>query len=139
MPTPRTHIIATTFTPDEEDAEELELLIYYTYTPGQPERGPTYACGGTPAEPAEVELDHVEFADGRAAPEFEEWAARYLQQAGYDDACGQKPASPNFFQMGVNEFKNIGKTRADDLLQSFSRIGVAFSCFDFLCFFKRNF
>ena len=83
---PRTHIIATTYTPDEEDAEEIELLIYYTYTPGQPERGPTYACGGTPAEPAEVELDHVDFADGTPAPEFEEWSARYLQQAGYDHA-----------------------------------------------------
>lgn len=27
-----------------------------TVTPGQPERGPSYDCGGTPADPAEIEV-----------------------------------------------------------------------------------
>lgn len=35
---------------------EVELVVTYSVTPEQPETGPTYACGGTPAEPAEVEL-----------------------------------------------------------------------------------
>ena len=33
---------------------DVELSILYEYTPGAPERGPTYDCGGTPAESPEV-------------------------------------------------------------------------------------
>ncbi len=36
--------------------EEIELVVTYRVTPGCPETGPTYACGGTPAEPDEVEI-----------------------------------------------------------------------------------
>lgn len=35
---------------------EIELVVTYSVTPGSPETGPTYACGGTPAEPDEVEI-----------------------------------------------------------------------------------
>ena len=36
--------------------EEVELVVTYSVTAGCPETGPTYACGGTPAEPDEVEI-----------------------------------------------------------------------------------
>jgi hypothetical protein len=36
--------------------EEAELVVTYSVTPGRPETGPTYSCGGTPAEPDEVEI-----------------------------------------------------------------------------------
>jgi hypothetical protein len=42
-----------------EGEYEVELVVTYSVTPGQPERGPSYACGGTPAEPAEVEIISV--------------------------------------------------------------------------------
>jgi hypothetical protein len=55
MPNRKTH----TTTLNRHDATETEVTIHYTATPGTPERGPTYACGGTPAEPAEVEIVRV--------------------------------------------------------------------------------
>jgi hypothetical protein len=39
--------------------QEVELVVTYSVTPGCPETGPTYACGGTPAEPDEVEIVSV--------------------------------------------------------------------------------
>jgi len=38
---------------------EVELVVTYSMTPGRAEQGPTYACGGQPAEPAEVEIASV--------------------------------------------------------------------------------
>lgn len=37
------------------DAFEVEVTLSGTYRPGCPERGPTYASGGQPAEPEMVE------------------------------------------------------------------------------------
>jgi hypothetical protein len=34
---------------------EVEVTLSGTYQPGRPEQGPTYDCGGQPAEPACVE------------------------------------------------------------------------------------
>ena len=34
--------------------DEIHVIISCYYTPGCPEQGPTYSCGGQPAEPAEV-------------------------------------------------------------------------------------
>lgn len=81
----RLHTIPACYTPSHEDDPEIECVIYFTFSPGQPERGPTYACGGMPAEPAEVELDHVE----PSSPDIAAFAADYLQGAGYDRACEQ--------------------------------------------------
>ena len=39
--------------------EEVELVVTYSVTAGRPETGPSYACGGTPAEPDEVEIISV--------------------------------------------------------------------------------
>ena len=38
---------------------EIELVVTYSMLPGYPEQGPTYACGGTPAEDAEIEIISV--------------------------------------------------------------------------------
>jgi len=40
---------------------EFEVEIEYNILPGCPETGPTYACGGTPEEPAEVDIISVTF------------------------------------------------------------------------------
>jgi hypothetical protein len=37
------------------DTLEVEVTLSGTYVPGVPEQGPTYACGGQPAEPEMVE------------------------------------------------------------------------------------
>lgn len=36
--------------------EEVELVVTYSVGAGHPAMGPTYDCGGTPAEPDEVEI-----------------------------------------------------------------------------------
>lgn len=41
---------------DPNTDEEIPLLVTFNWTPGYPATGPTYACGGTPEEPPEVEL-----------------------------------------------------------------------------------
>ena len=41
--------------------DEIEVIVRAEYTPGCPERGPTYSCGGQPAEPAEVSDVRVYF------------------------------------------------------------------------------
>jgi hypothetical protein len=38
----------------ERAGESVDLECDFTVSPGCPERGPTYDCGGTPAEPPEV-------------------------------------------------------------------------------------
>ena len=38
---------------------ELEGRAEYTVVGGTPEQGPTYACGGQPAEPASVEISNI--------------------------------------------------------------------------------
>jgi hypothetical protein len=41
-------------------SNEIALDVVYKVTPGCPETGPSYACGGTPASPAEVDILTVE-------------------------------------------------------------------------------
>jgi hypothetical protein len=36
--------------------QEVERVVTYCVTPGSPETGPSYACGGTPADPDEVQI-----------------------------------------------------------------------------------
>jgi|ERR1700722_1263964 len=79
----------------EHDDQEIELLIYFTFLPGSLEQGPSYASGGQPAEPAEVELHHVERREGVAwvpTRDFDEWAAEYLHGDGYAEACEEADA-----------------------------------------------
>lgn len=39
---------------------EIEVDIVYTYSRGRPARGPSYASGGEPAEPAALECQQAE-------------------------------------------------------------------------------
>lgn len=81
----RLHTLPACYTSPDDEAEEIECTIHFTYSPGQPERGPTYACGGTPPEPAEVEVDRVD----PSSPEIVAWAMKYMQGDGYYRACEQ--------------------------------------------------
>jgi hypothetical protein len=44
---------------------EGEATVSYTVTWGAPERGPTYACGGTPADPDEIDWFEITHIDGQ--------------------------------------------------------------------------
>lgn len=79
----------------DDGLPNTDLLIHFTFVPGIPARGPSYASGGEPPEPAIVEFDRVErMVDGEwiAAPEFADWAAEYLSNGGYDAACEEAEA-----------------------------------------------
>lgn len=45
---------------EKYDPDEGEILVSFKYHAGMPERGPTYSCGGTPAEPDEIEILKIE-------------------------------------------------------------------------------
>ena len=65
----------------EHPETETELVIHFTFTPGDPGRysGPPENC--YPAEPAEVEFDSV------TPPQFADWAREWLAGEGFDAAC----------------------------------------------------
>lgn len=46
----------------------VEYEVEYEVSPGEPERGPTYDCGGTPAYPPEVESKTVYFVCKKRCP-----------------------------------------------------------------------
>ena len=48
--------MARTYFQDWTLDDEREVTVEFTVIPGRPETGPTYACGGTPAEPPEIEI-----------------------------------------------------------------------------------
>ena len=78
---------------------ELEVDVRYTATPGEPETGPTYACGGTPASPPEVEIDFVTIA-GCSTPvtlttDEEERLLQYLLEH-LDDDFDEPPYSEDY-------------------------------------------
>lgn len=61
-----THTACLSFGTDgEADYCEIDATISFTVIPGGAETGPTYACGGTPAYPAEIDDIRVEMIDGR--------------------------------------------------------------------------
>jgi hypothetical protein len=85
----RKYSILTTYEPPDEDAPEIEVRIWFTFIPGCPEQGPSYASGGEPATAPEVEFDSVERLDGAKwtnAFEIMEWASEYLRTKCYDRA-----------------------------------------------------
>ncbi len=47
---------------------EGDVTVSYTVLPGEPETGPSYACGGTPATGATVEDIRLEKVDGKPRP-----------------------------------------------------------------------
>ena len=60
--------------------QEVELVVTYSVRPGCAETGPTYACGGTPAEPDEVELISIKH-NGQPITISDEEEEALLQQA----------------------------------------------------------
>ena len=69
------------------------LHLHFRYTRGRPEvRYLRNGDPGYPADPAEVELVHVELEEGMTLPPklfacIEAWAAEYLAGDGYEPAC----------------------------------------------------
>ncbi len=47
---------------------EYEVEVSYTVIPGEPETGPSYACGGTPASDAYLDDLRLEKVDGKPRP-----------------------------------------------------------------------
>lgn len=47
---------------------EGDVTVSYSVTPGEPETGPSYACGGTPATGATVDDIKLETVDGKPRP-----------------------------------------------------------------------
>ena len=69
---------------NEKTEIELDETLTITgyYHPGEPERGPTYECGGEPAVPAYWDDVHV-VVDGIAmtmTPEVVRWAIEKLEE-----------------------------------------------------------
>lgn len=52
------------------DDDETEVCVQYTYHPGCREQGPTYASGGQPAEPPEVEIQSCVRSDDKDGVEI---------------------------------------------------------------------
>jgi hypothetical protein len=64
------------------DEAETDAVAEYTFHPGYPERGPTYDCGGTPAEPPEVEIIRVTRAGIEIEPtdvELTTWTTEIME------------------------------------------------------------
>jgi hypothetical protein len=81
------HHIDTTH--EASDGTKTLLRVFFVFHAYVPERGPSYASGGEPEEPASVEFLDVSSRDGnrwRVAPEFDDWAAEWLETEGLADA-----------------------------------------------------
>ena len=52
----------------DEPTWEGDVKVSFSVLPGEPETGPTYACGGTPAVGASIEDIRLEAVDGKARP-----------------------------------------------------------------------
>jgi hypothetical protein len=69
---------------------EIEVDIVYTYTPGRPARGPSYASGGEPADPPEIEFVSAALPKDKLSDHHQlmlnEWAEEWLADEGFDDA-----------------------------------------------------
>jgi hypothetical protein len=77
-----THRKTYTWDVTRQDEAETDAVAQYTYTPGHPERGPTYDCGGTPAEPPEVEIVLVTAGGVKIEPtdaEMEAWTTEIME------------------------------------------------------------
>lgn len=49
------------------------LRVGFNFTPGRPATGPTYACGGTPAEPPEFDITSLEWSRDNKRTRTYEW------------------------------------------------------------------
>src|SRR5579859_7481753 len=74
----------------DPDGAETEVRIHFVFHPYVPMRGPSYASGGEPEEPASIEFDGVQKQDPSGkwidAEELDDWAEEYLHGNGAPDA-----------------------------------------------------
>lgn len=47
---------------------DFDVTVSFTVTPGEPATGPSYACGGTPASPPEIDDIRLETVNGKPRP-----------------------------------------------------------------------
>ena len=47
---------------------DFDIVVSFSVIPGEPERGPTYDCGGTPAVDPLIEDIRLETVDGKPRP-----------------------------------------------------------------------
>lgn len=68
--TATTHkLLATMPCGDPDLGAEVEAMVTFTYLKGAPEQGPSYASGGQPADPDEIEFVSAEHCcNGKPAP-----------------------------------------------------------------------
>lgn len=86
--------IEVNFTPaglTETETAYPEIEITFSYSPGTPEQGPTFDCGGQPAEGPEIELVSAKLIDGHGIEPTQEqvndWAEEWLySDFGYEAA-----------------------------------------------------
>lgn len=80
-------MLATIPVGDPDLGAEVEAMLTFTFLRGAPAQGPSYASGGQPADPDEVELVKAEpYCNGKPSPyygAFADWAQSSL------DACAQ--------------------------------------------------
>jgi len=82
---------------DERETAYPKVDIQYSYLPGSPATGPSYASGGEPADPAEVEFISASLIHGDGlAPtqdQVDGWAEKWLCDAGYHQAVEEAASS----------------------------------------------
>lgn len=78
----------------EEETEYPEIEIEFEYTPGEPELGPTYSSGGTPASSDEISFVSAKLINGAGLEptptQIENWGREYLDSdKGYQAAIDE--------------------------------------------------
>ncbi|HQS14982.1 hypothetical protein [Reyranella sp.] len=83
MPATTHKVDATISCGDPDIGAEVDLRITFKYQAGAPEQGPTYASGGQPADPDEIEfVSCVQIVNGKESPTY--GAFRDLEQQSLD-------------------------------------------------------
>jgi hypothetical protein len=70
----------------------VPVVITFNFKKGAPEQGPSYSCGGVPADPDEIEfvtvgLNMTESLPPQLITMLEAWTKDYLEDEGYAEAC----------------------------------------------------
>lgn len=68
----------------------LQIRVDFTFTKGSPEQGPTWSCGGQPAEPAEIEITRAVILGDDEDAVGELFARHFeaLNESAYTELCG---------------------------------------------------
>lgn len=63
-----------------DDEGYTSIRVRYTFTPGYPETGPSYASGGDPAQGPEIEIEAATLLDGTPVVLTEDEAGRIMAE-----------------------------------------------------------